>query len=587
MPRMKLVNIVPDAPGLRAMPAAALPAVRPWPMPQPSPASPTASPAPMARRPAPPPAPPPSSASATRGTRTRKRLESTIRTSLRIAVSFSLGGARRRAPRRQAPLVRVLERLPDVDHREKREHEGLQHRYEQAQAHEDRRHRDRQEPDPDAHDGVICEHVRKESHREGQDAGEVEDQLERQEERRQRTDVDVAAEEVHLEERRPQELVHVPEAVLADADRVVGDERDDGPRGGHVDVARRAADARDEPHQVRDQDEDEDGADQREVAAPLLAHRVARQAGERLDDHLQHVPERDPLVREDAAPRAGEPPAHHYPSREQQERREYGRLHRPRHVERVLEDVVDRPPAASSSSAGSRSRARQASQRSHSGSSAASAGASGTTGGRWRQASITAAGMMRESPITNPTGCAPTPSATPIPTASSRKRRPETARKPPAPGIPPPKKNSAERRRPRKFTDSSAAPASKLAAKPGVANASESAAAPADSARFVLSIRSSLTSGPSDRPSRRRSGAPAHRTRGRAAPGAARTPRSRARDRRELPRARSRSGCPPRTRRRPRSRLRRPPRGRPGRRARSGCRRSSPRDAGPPPRPRR
>src|SRR5262245_25694209 len=161
MPRMKLVNIVADAPGLRAMPAVALPAVRPWPSPQPSPASPTARPAPIARSLTPPPAPSPSCASATTGARTtRKRLESTIRTSFRISVflpGLVIGGA----PRGQAPLVRVLERLPDVDHREQREHEGLEHGHEHAQAHEHRRDADRDEPDEDRNDGMICEHVRK------------------------------------------------------------------------------------------------------------------------------------------------------------------------------------------------------------------------------------------------------------------------------------------------------------------------------------------------------------------------------------------------------------------------------------------
>jgi hypothetical protein len=56
-----------------------------------------------------------------------------------------------------------------------------------------------------------------------------------------------------------------------------------------------------------------------------------------------------------------------------------------------------------------------------------SRGASGHTGGRWRQVSMIAAGMIRERPITRPIGCAPRLSAVAIPTASSRKRSPATA----------------------------------------------------------------------------------------------------------------------------------------------------------------
>src|SRR5262245_39206642 len=585
MPRMKLVNIVPDAPGLRAMPAVAFPAVRPWPIPQPRPASPTARPAPIARSPALLPAPPPSSANATSGARTtRKRLESTVWTSLRISV-FLPGLVRWvGAP----PLVRVLERLPDVDHREQREHEGLEHRHEQAQAHEERRNADRQQRDPDAHDRVICEHVRKKAHGERQDAREVEDQLERQEERRERVHVDVPPEEVDLEERGPEELVDVPEAVLADPDNVVGEEGDDRPGGGHVDVLRRPPDPRDEPEQVRDQDEEEDRADEREVAAPVLAHRVAREARERLDHELDGVAQRDPLVGDHAASRGGQAAPHQRSGGDEQERRQHRRLHGPRDVQRLLEQVVDPHGRSPASSSASRSRARHGSQRSHSGSSGASPGAPATTGGRWRHASMIAAGRISESPTTRPTGCAPKASALAIPTASTRKRSPATARKAPLPGISPPRKAAAERRRPRKFSDSSAAPATRLTVKSGPSSASERAAAPAESARFVLSMGWSLTSRLSSRrhhPGRRP--APRRRTRARAAPAAARTRRSRARGRRRCRGAPSRSGGPSHSRGRRRSRSRRPPRTRPDRRGRGVGRRSSARDAAPPPRPRR
>src|SRR3990172_4984538 len=119
---MKLVTIGPAAPGLRAMPAAALPAVSPWPMPQPSPARPTARPAPTPSRPRPPPEPPPSSAKAARGTSAKHRLQTTILANFRIAFP-SLVVRSDRADERL--LVRLLQRLPDVDHGQEREDERL------------------------------------------------------------------------------------------------------------------------------------------------------------------------------------------------------------------------------------------------------------------------------------------------------------------------------------------------------------------------------------------------------------------------------------------------------------------------------
>jgi len=63
-------------------------------------------------------------------------------------------------------------------------------------------------------------------------------------------------------------------------------------------------------------------------------------------------------------------------------------------------------------------------QRSQASSSLASAGASGSTAGRARQASITAAGITSESPISRPAGSAPNQSAEPMPITSRLKRRP-------------------------------------------------------------------------------------------------------------------------------------------------------------------
>ena len=84
-------------------------------------------------------------------------------------------------------------------------------------------------------------------------------------------------------------------------------------------------------------------------------------------------------------------------------------------------------PASPLPPARSRGRAT-AFQRSQLGSSAASAGAEGSTGGRARQASKTAAGMISESPTSRPTGCAPNASAAPIPITEQSEAQREQAR---------------------------------------------------------------------------------------------------------------------------------------------------------------
>ena len=64
----------------------------------------------------------------------------------------------------------------------------------------------RDEREPDADHGVVREHVREQAHGERQDARQIEQDLEEQEHRRQQPEVDVAPEDLLLEEARPHEL---------------------------------------------------------------------------------------------------------------------------------------------------------------------------------------------------------------------------------------------------------------------------------------------------------------------------------------------------------------------------------------------
>src|SRR5262245_42127616 len=132
MPRMKFVNMLPAAPGLRAMPAVVLPAVRPWPMPQPRPARPTAMPAPSAG---------PSEFDAACASCAKAVPGNTAATRVHRAtwMNFFMTSLLL-ASRARWPLVGFLERQVDVDHREQRKHEGLQHAHHDAEAEEDRGH---------------------------------------------------------------------------------------------------------------------------------------------------------------------------------------------------------------------------------------------------------------------------------------------------------------------------------------------------------------------------------------------------------------------------------------------------------------
>ena len=85
--------------------------------------------------------------------------------------------------------MRLLQRLPDVDHREKRKDEGLQETDEQTETHEDRGKRDRHEAQPDHDDFVICKHVGEKPNPERQDPRAMQHDLEGQEEGREHAHV--------------------------------------------------------------------------------------------------------------------------------------------------------------------------------------------------------------------------------------------------------------------------------------------------------------------------------------------------------------------------------------------------------------
>ena len=137
---------------------------------------------------------------------------------------------------------------------------------------------------------------------------------------------------------------------------MVDAEDDDGPGQARVDVGARTAYAWHEAEQVRDQDEEEDRADEREELPVVMADGLAPEVCQTLDDHLDHVAQRDALVGQQPAVRGGETSTDGGAQADQDRDCEQRRLQHPGDVQGVVEPCVD--AQASSSWIGSRSSAR-------------------------------------------------------------------------------------------------------------------------------------------------------------------------------------------------------------------------------------
>src|SRR5207244_12205249 len=83
---------------------------------------------------------------------------------------------------------------------------------------------------------------------------------------------------------RTEEVLQVLETMLARAGDVVGDESDRAERKGDVEVGGGWREARNEPDQVGDEDENEEAAEQRHVALGVVPDHALGQATDELDE---------------------------------------------------------------------------------------------------------------------------------------------------------------------------------------------------------------------------------------------------------------------------------------------------------------
>src|SRR5262245_34714201 len=251
--------------GLRPIDSIAAAVARPWPSAAPNAAMPSPSPAASAIRPLYHPPPPSAAVSANAGLATRMA-PSAATSGLpkrcmcfpsRAAVHPFLSSCHPPLPPGRRPhlqtLVIVAHGERDVDRAEHREYERLDDGHERPQDVEDDRDPELGQLGEDLDHLVIGEHVRKESDAERDRPEEVAEGLDHEHERRQ-------------EEHRAEELLHVLRAVLAGPVEVIRKEGDDPEAERDVEVGGRGREAGYESDQVRDQDEDEEGREERHVA---------------------------------------------------------------------------------------------------------------------------------------------------------------------------------------------------------------------------------------------------------------------------------------------------------------------------------
>ena len=107
--------------------------------------------------------------------------------------------------------------------------------------------------------------------------------------------------------------------VLRNADARVDQPRDHRPGPGRVRICRRAAHTGHQAEQIRDENEQEHRADDREILAPLGADPVLREVRDQLDEHFENVAKRESLVGHEAAIGRGDTPAEQEAAQHQQE----------------------------------------------------------------------------------------------------------------------------------------------------------------------------------------------------------------------------------------------------------------------------
>src|SRR3990170_3642342 len=306
------MKILGWAEGLRAIPSSPAAIALPWPSAPPKDAIAMPNPAASAMKvltlsliPA---AAPPSAAKATAATATKSSASRKVKETLRnigyLPLPWYLDPAGWfRPPGRMScrisPLMFlfVRDRPGDIDHRQHGEDERLHERDEHPQTVEDRGDDEGDQPQKDRHHEVVAGDVPEKTKGEGQRPGEVGDELDRQHDRSHPPD-------------RPQEMLEVDDPVLLDAVVVRGQEDDDRQADGDVHLVGRRGEARDEPQQVHEEDEDEAGGEQGDVPFRLVPDDVLREGHEEGQDEFEQVARRESRLGDDEVrrlfPREGE-----------------------------------------------------------------------------------------------------------------------------------------------------------------------------------------------------------------------------------------------------------------------------------------
>src|SRR5689334_17337110 len=165
-----------------------------------------------------------------------------------------------------------------VDRAERQEDERLQRSDDQSQELNRQRRDERHDAGDDQHHQVLAEDVAEQTQRQRQHAREVADDFDDEDHRRQR--------DRHARHHR--EVLDVGDrAVRHDALHVIVEPQRQRERERDVDVAGRRAEAGNLAHQVAEQDEDEDGAEQRQELAALRAHVAFEHADQERHDVLE------------------------------------------------------------------------------------------------------------------------------------------------------------------------------------------------------------------------------------------------------------------------------------------------------------
>ena len=191
-----------------------------------------------------------------------------------------LSGGRRRlmAVRRVVAVLvfRVLDgnRALKIDDRQEGEDVRLQPAGDQPQEHHRQRNQKRNQPGEDGDDQLLAEDVAEETQRQGHHPRQVADDLDDEHQRRH----------PHRGSRRQREVFHViDDALLLDPLEVVVDPDCQGAPERDVEAARRRHEARNQPEVIREEDEDEQRADQRQILRPLRPDPLLQHPDHRAD----------------------------------------------------------------------------------------------------------------------------------------------------------------------------------------------------------------------------------------------------------------------------------------------------------------